>query len=69
MAKKVNFKLNHACRMPGCEGQPGEVISISADMAEHLLERGGGEVVASAPVLEKATSKAAAKAENAAKRT
>lgn len=38
----VLFQLNHCCHRPGCEGQSGEVIRVSAEDADYLLARQGG---------------------------
>lgn len=45
MAAKLKFKLNHTCHKPGCEGSSGEVIEVTAEQAQWLSDRNGGEVV------------------------
>ena len=69
------FRLNHNCGKKGCEGMPGDVITVSRADADYLQERGGGEIVEdatddtasdAAPKAKKtstATDKAAEKAE------
>jgi hypothetical protein len=51
-------RLNHFSCKPGCEGQPGETITVSAADAEYFVGRGGGVLVETA---EDAAAKAATK--------
>jgi hypothetical protein len=40
------FKLNHICHRAGCEGGPGDVVTISDADIEYLLAQKGGAIVA-----------------------
>jgi hypothetical protein len=40
--KKTKFRLTHHCHKEGCVGVPGDVITVSAEDAQFLLERAGG---------------------------
>jgi hypothetical protein len=51
-------RLNHHCRKPGCEGQPGDTITVSAADADYVVSRGGGVLVETA---EEGAPKAATK--------
>lgn len=51
--RAVRFQLNHHCFLPGAEGVIGQVIEVRRDVADRLLERGGGRVVEEAPAPEK----------------
>lgn len=38
---KTFAKLNHHCGAKGMEGQPGDVIEVTADQLKYLLARRG----------------------------
>jgi len=41
----MKVRLNHNCGKPGCVGMPGDVIDVSKEDADYLLERGGAVIV------------------------
>ena len=47
--KKIKFRLNHDCGNPVCKGLPGDIIEVTQDVAQYLLERKGGTVVQDPP--------------------
>lgn len=43
---KVQFELNHSSNYPGCEGDRGAVIEIEKSIAEEMVSRKGGRILA-----------------------
>lgn len=37
--------LTHKCNRPGCEGDPGDILDLTEDLASYLLKRKGATLV------------------------
>lgn len=36
--------LTHKCNRPGCEGDPGDILDLTEDLASYLLQRKGAKL-------------------------